>query len=224
MEQTLRNQTLAIAGVMHATWLVRQIAREGRIAEDEFGAALVPIFKLDPSEVDAVYASDTWRRSAPAILRAQLGMSGQPRDLETTRYAATLLHLERKLVRRRDMLDALRAGLENSQRQLDHFAITHRSVVGGLSALYSRTISQLRPRVVVQGEASYLEDSQNADRVRALLSWKRRAPWSGKRPPERRSGALRAARLTAHRLHHVVEHVHRHREDDGLGVVLGNAL
>jgi len=169
MEQTLRNQTLAIAGVMHATWLVRQIAREGRIAEDELGAALVPIFELDPSDVDAVYASDTWRRSAPAILRAQLGMSGQPRDLETTRYAATLLHLERKLVRRRDMLDALRAGLENSQRQLDHFAITHRSVVGGLSALYSRTISQLRPRVVVQGEASYLEDSQNADRVRALL-------------------------------------------------------
>lgn len=169
MDQSLRNQTLALAGLMHATWLVRQVARQGSIAEEELAAALAPIFVLDPSDVDAVYDSEVWRGSAPAILRAQLGVSGSTRDIETTRYAATLLHIERKLAARADMLKELRDGLQDSARQLEHFPITHRNVIAGLGALYGRTISNLRPRVIVQGEADHLEDSHNADRVRALL-------------------------------------------------------
>lgn len=169
MEQSLHNQTLALAGLMHATWLVRQIAREGHVEEAELAAALEPIFALDPEDVDAVYANDTWRRRAPSILRSQLGVTGQTRDIETTRYAATLLHIERKLAAREDMRGELRDGLENSARQLEHFPVTHRSVIGGLGELYGRTISKLRPRVIVQGDANHLEDEYNADRVRALL-------------------------------------------------------
>ncbi len=169
MDRSVHNQALALAGLMHATSLVRQIAREGRIDDDELAAALEPVFALDPGDVDAVYASTTWRQRAPPVLRAQLGVSGNSRDIEATRYAATLMHIERKLAAREDMRSELRDGLENSARQLEHFAVTHRNVIGGLGELYGRTISKLRPRVIVQGDATHLEDGQNADRVRALL-------------------------------------------------------
>ncbi len=169
MDQYVHNQTLALAGLMHATSLVRQIAREGRIDDDELGAAIEPVFALDPDDVDAVYASSIWRRRAPPILRAQLGVSGQTRDIEATRYAATLMHIERKLAARNEMRSELRDGLENSARQLEHFPITHRNVIGGLGELYGRTITRLRPRVIVQGDAAHLEDGHNADCVRALL-------------------------------------------------------
>jgi len=169
MDASLRNQTLALAGLMHATWSVRQIAREGRIDDDDLAAAIEPVFALDPANVDEVYANAAWRRRAPAVLRAQLGVTGQTRDIETTRYAATLLHLERKLAKHQDVRAELRNGLESSARQLEHFSITHRSVIGGLGELYGRTISTLRPRVIVQGDAAHLENDHNADQVRALL-------------------------------------------------------
>jgi len=169
MKSSVHNQTLALAGLMHSTWLVRQLAREGHIPEDQLEEALQPIFALNPDAIDDVYPSGNWRDAALTVLEGQLGAARTSRDLETTRYAATLMHVERKLVRRDELMATLREGIEASARQLAHFAVTHRSVVGGLGDLYSRTISTLRPRVMVQGHARYLEDTATADRVRALL-------------------------------------------------------
>ncbi len=169
MDSSLHNQTLALAGLMHATSLVRRLAREGRIPDDELAGALKPVFAMDPEAIEDVYPREPWRDAALGVLESQLGASGGQRDLETTRYAATLMHVERKLVRREDLMATLREGLQDSARQLEHFPITHGSVVGGLGELYGRTISTLRPRVLVQGHAQYLEDGANADRVRALL-------------------------------------------------------
>ena len=89
--------------------------------------------------------------------------------MEVTRYAATLMHLERKLVRRDDLMRALREGIEAARTQRDHFGLTHENLIGRLGDLYAETISTLRPRVMVQGEAMTLTDPGNANRVRALL-------------------------------------------------------
>ncbi|MDZ7749961.1 MAG: high frequency lysogenization protein HflD [Halofilum sp. (in: g-proteobacteria)] len=169
MHRSPRNQALALAGLLHCTALVRQLAHQGRIAEAELACALRPLFQLEPDSVDAVYADAGCRHSALTVLKTQLGGSGSGRDMETTRYAATLMHLERKLARRDDLVAALRAGLEESARQLEHFPVTHDNIVARLADLYGRTVSTLRPRVMVQGEARFLEEPDTANRVRALL-------------------------------------------------------
>ena len=169
MQQSARNQAMALAGIMHATWLVRQLAHEGRIPDEQLECALRPVFELEPDAVESVYGSVACRHSALTVLKSQLGGTGSPRDIETTRYAATLMHLERKLARRRALLQALRDGLESCSRQLEHFPVTHDNVVAALADLYSRTVSTLKPRVMVQGEARFLEEPDTANRVRALL-------------------------------------------------------
>lgn len=169
MQRSPRNQAMALAGLLHCTSLVRQLAHEGRIPEDELACALQPVFQLDPDSVDAVYVDSGCRHSALNVLRTQLGATTAARDLETTRYAATLMHLERKLARRRELLATLRAGIEDSARQLEQFPPTHDTIVARLADLYGRTVSTLRPRVMVQGEARYLEEPGTANRVRALL-------------------------------------------------------
>lgn len=169
MNQRTYNQALALAGVMHCTWLVRQLAHRGSIDEAQLAFALGPLFELDPESVEAVYGEPECRHRALSVLRCQLGAGTVARDIETTRYTATLMHLERKLARRRDLLHTLRAGLEAAREQLQHFPLTHDNTVARLADLYGRTVSTLRPRVMVQGEARFLEAPDTANRVRALL-------------------------------------------------------
>lgn len=169
MNQRTTNQALALAGVMHCTSLVRQLAHRGSVDEAQLAYALGPLFELDPESVEAVYGNPECRRSALSVLRSQLGAGTGARDIETTRYTATLMHLERKLARRHDLLRTLRTGLEAAREQLQHFPLTHDNTVARLADLYSRTVSTLKPKVMVQGEARFLEAPDTANRVRALL-------------------------------------------------------
>ena len=169
MQPSRANQTLALAGLMHACWLVRQTARGRRVDEAQLAMALRPVFELDPPNVEAVYGDGDSRHSMLTVLKSQLGTESGERDMEVTRYAATLLHLERKLVRREDLMHRLRTGIEQARLQVEHFGITHENLIGRLADLYRDTVSTLRPQVMVQGEAALLENPTNANRVRALL-------------------------------------------------------
>lgn len=168
MKKNMRDQALALAGVLHAARQVRRLAREGRVDEDQFFCAIRPVFALEAESVAQVYGSTECRRSLLSVLRAQLG-GGTERDLEATRYSATLMHLERKLRARDDLMQALREGIEAARRQAEHFSITHENVIARLAALYSSTISTLEPRILVEGDPRYLQDTHTANRVRALL-------------------------------------------------------
>jgi len=169
MQAKKLNQTLAVAGLMHACWLVRQTARGHRVEEHQLAMALAPVFQLEPPSVAAVYGDNERQHAMLSVLKSQLGGRTDGRDLEITRYAATLLHLERKASRDKALMDRLRSGIEQAQTQLEHFEITHENVIGRLADIYRDTVSTLRPQVMVQGEATVLADARNANRVRALL-------------------------------------------------------
>jgi high frequency lysogenization protein len=169
MKQQRLDQTLALAGTMHATWLVRQVARQERVDQEQLAIALRPVFELEPDSVAAVYGDAAARHSLLSVLRSQLGGGDAGRDMEVTRYAATLMHLERKLVKRNDLMQQLRDGIEQARTQLDHFGVTHENLIGRLADLYAETISTLRPQIMVQGDASTLTNPTNANRIRALL-------------------------------------------------------
>ena len=55
------------------------------------------------------------------------------------------------------------------QQQLEHFDVVHPNVTARLADIYMKHISTLGPRIMVSGEHNYLEATDNANRVRALL-------------------------------------------------------
>lgn len=169
MRRGLDAQVLPLAGLLHATSLVRQLAREGRVDEARFACAIEPVLELDPGSVEAVYGGPVCRHDMLTVLKAQLGADSTTRDLDATRYSATLMHLERKLAARDDLLQTLREGLAAAREQAEHFGVTHDNVIARLADLYANTISQLHPKVLVQGDPRYLEEPGTANRVRALL-------------------------------------------------------
>ena len=166
MDDAVREQTLALAALFQALSEIRRTARSGQCNGEDVTTCLNGLLlPFDGSVGDAFGGEE---RLLPGLqrLRDQLA---DPRDTELTRYAVVLMHLERKLMRRRRLLSELADGLAQAQRQAEHFDNGHENVISGLADLYARTVSSLRPQILVQGERRWLEDTRNAERVRALL-------------------------------------------------------
>lgn len=169
MSRSLSDRCLALAGVFQATALVQQVARQGQADPQTVETTIGTLFYLDAADTAEIYGGIAGVRTGLETLRTQLGNPRSPAGLEITRYAVTLLHLERRLRRRRDMLEALRAGIERISVQVGYFSRTHGTVIAALADLYRDTISTLTPRVVVHGEPTFLEDPNRARLIRALL-------------------------------------------------------
>lgn len=167
MSKHLTDQTLALAGLFQAAALVDHTARRGTADPTAFEVSIRSLFARDPDTTLDVYGDLTGLRLGLQVLILQL--SGQEREVEITRYVLTLLHLERKLHKRRDLLNTISEGLQQAEHRLQHFPLTHDNILAGLAELYSNTVSTLPPRIMVNGEQGHLQHAEVQARVRALL-------------------------------------------------------
>jgi len=164
-----RDRAIALAGVFQSAYLVAQIARRGVADAQAMLASLGSVFVLDPESVDAVFGGAEHVAEGVRVMRQQLGSVVGPRDLEVTRYVIGLLHLERRLRRRADLLRQIREGIEGIQAPGGSLLPMDLAVVNRLAEVYVATVSTLGPRIVVRGEPGLLTRPDNANRIRALL-------------------------------------------------------
>ena len=170
MDQKIKEQTLALAGVMQAASLVDELARKGQIDEQELTTAVDSILNTDPSSVVDVFGHIPNLRIGLTSLRALLSREGQGVAAETIRYGMSLLHIEGKLRKRKDLMEQLSKGIERTQGQLEYFdSHTHESVVGSLANTYLDSVSHLNFRIQVTGNPTLLQDDRIASRIRAVL-------------------------------------------------------
>ena len=161
-----RNRTLALAGIYQAIALTRDVAEKGLIEINDLRHAIQPVFKLDAANVDEVYGSvNHLKRGIESLATIKM-----PATRVSSLYLAQILQLERKLSRTPALLDRIGAEIGKAESQADYFGdITHENVLASLAATYKSTVSTLSPRIQVQGDPRYLERTENADKIRALL-------------------------------------------------------
>ena len=164
-----QEQTLALAGVMQSARLVQQLARDGKISGAAMETSLETLFKIDSRNVIDVYGSVAGITTGLRTLHKQMSGDTSQQDLEITRYVISLLHLEKKLSRNPTMLKKIANELQRIQGQMNYFSLMHENVLASMGALYQETISTMMPRIIVQGEPSYLSQPANAAKIRALL-------------------------------------------------------
>ena len=165
---SITEKTIAIAAVFQAAALVNQIATKGIVDEHDLKTAIQSILNLDPESTLGVFGNYENLRTGLYTLIAHLN-DGQQRDMNVARYVISLLHLQRKLSKRQDMLESISKGVTRAQEQANMFGLTHSNVMANLASIYADTISMLAPKIMVSGESSYLTNPTNADRIRALL-------------------------------------------------------
>jgi high frequency lysogenization protein len=169
MSHSPRDRALALAALFQCCELVRQIAWHGQPEGEDFATCIGSVFELDPPSTEAVYGGAGRLRTGLKVLQGELAGGSQGRNLELTRYAVSVLHLERRLMRHPQMVERLREGIERARSQREFFEPMHENVIAGLAATYQDTISTIGPRIIVHGEQTHLGNPDNAARIRALL-------------------------------------------------------
>lgn len=169
--KTEENRTLALAGVFQAASLVQQVAREGHAEPDAIRASIQSLFKIDATSVAEVYGGQQGVYFGLYRLKDLIASKNRSvTELEVTRYAVALLHLERKLAKRKDLINTIREGVEKASTQAHYFdSLMHQNVIASLADIYINTVSKLTPRIMVSGDPTYLNDPGKANLIRALL-------------------------------------------------------
>ncbi len=162
-------RTLALAGVFRAATLVNALANEGTISEADLEISIKSIFETNPDDVIQIFGSTANLSTGFQTLQYQLGKDSNNRNIDIARYVVSMLFLERRLMKNTELLETLSTGVELATRQSEHFSIAHENVIANLADLYSRTISELGPRIMVNGEQHFLTATAISNKIRTVL-------------------------------------------------------
>lgn len=163
-------QTIALAAIFQAASLVEQLARTGDIPAPELELLIASLFQQNPDSFDDIYGiKPNLQAGYHGICRLMGNESGTDIKPEVMRYALSIVHLESRLRKNSAMMNQLGENIQNSVRQAEHFHLTHESVIGSLADTYQKTLSTLSFRIKVTGNPQVLQNSLNANKVRALL-------------------------------------------------------
>lgn len=161
------SRVIAMAGVVQACSQVNMLAMHGRSEQPARDASVSSIFRIDAESVEAVFGGLHCVRHGLHVLLEQI--DGERADAALTSLVISVLRLERSLSRRQRSQAALRDGIVQIQRQIDHFGIEHPMIEERLAELYRDVLSPLRPAILVHGKPEFLDQDRNAMRIRSLL-------------------------------------------------------
>ncbi|MGB1580197.1 MAG: lysogenization protein HflD [Nevskiales bacterium] len=172
-----RDATLAFAGVLQPLYWVHQIAAHGESNAERLQYSIDTILNLDPPSVDAVYGKAPQLGDGLGLLQQFLQGAQKPIKLDRMeqnlimRYTGQVLRLGSRLQARRSVANQLAKGLRAIPRSAmdnNHDALL-REQVEALAKLYTVHISPLSPRVMVNGQPTYLRNHQFVTDIRCQL-------------------------------------------------------
>lgn len=167
MSNSIDDRVLALAGLVQALAQVRRIADTGQSETRQVEAALDSVFRIDAASAEAVYGDAGNLRGGLRLLRDYLSKGNK--DEALGRLALAVLQLERRFVRSGGITSKVQAGLRQLAGEAKAQGSAHPDVIAELARLYADTISNLRPRVMVQGNPHYLGQAGVVSEIRALL-------------------------------------------------------
>ncbi|GAB3271706.1 high frequency lysogenization protein HflD [Parahaliea aestuarii] len=165
----LEQQTIALAGVVQAARIVDQVSRTGSYPPEFLESSIHSLFKFDAEGVEDVFGGVEGVRLGLQNLAALLANQKEAENRELVRYVFALLYLEGKFSSDPAMMQVVRSRLEHASFRAEHFAGHVHDVCHSISGVYQDTLSKLKFRIKVSGSAQHLQDSRNADIIRALL-------------------------------------------------------
>ena len=167
MSNPFDDRVLALAGLLQALAQVRRIADTGQSDSSQVQAALDSVFRIDAHSTEAVFGNANGLRTGLRQLRDYLANGNK--DEALGKLALAVLQLERRFVRTGNMVSQVQSTLLRLQPNANALGSTHADVISELAKLYADTLSNLRPRVMVQGNPHYLGQAGVVAEIRALL-------------------------------------------------------
>jgi high frequency lysogenization protein len=166
MQHSQEERTLALAAIFQAAYFVDRLAQHGMIDNQRFEIMLESILIRDAKQTEEIFGGKKNLRVGLEELLRQLESNNNANIL---RYALNLMTLAQRLLKNKQILAELTAGLALIHSQREFFPIGHENVRNNFAELYKRTVSQMQPRIMVRGNERFLSSPDTAERIRALL-------------------------------------------------------
>jgi high frequency lysogenization protein len=162
-------RVLALGALFQAVRGVNEIARSGQTDPTLLETAVRSILTVNADETAEVFGGVLPVRDGLSLFRRILTEQVPREEMVLTRYAVAVLHLTRKLMRNRELMGRLGEGIQSVGRQVEAFGPTHENVLARLADIYSETVGQIHPRIMVSGEDTHLQNPKNVNAIRSLL-------------------------------------------------------
>ena len=171
-EYSNQDRTLALVGIYQSAQMVYDLATTGKTDDLAFETTIQTLFKGNPKDTLDVFGGDVANiQYGNNTLLAQMSsdVNVQNRNVEITRYVLSMMILEKKLSQIDGKMNAIFSMLETSKAQQEHFGEMHENVIASLANCYTKNVSDVHPRIMVNGRHGHLQNSTTANKIRALL-------------------------------------------------------
>jgi high frequency lysogenization protein len=165
----IENQTLALAGIFQAAALIEQLATEGKLNQAAFDCSFDSLFTFDAASTTDVFGNLSGLSRGLKGVVLYLGSKNQKPGKNIAYYVLSMLKLASRLNRDQRLGATIQANLKKIETQSADFELSRHSVINQIDGVYQSSISNINPRIMVQGEQNYLRNPDNAGKIRALL-------------------------------------------------------
>lgn len=165
----LEQQTIALAGVAQAARLVDQVSKTGSYPLEFLEPSIHSLFVFEPDSAAEIYGGLAGAKLGLHNLASLMANRQAEENRELARYFLSLLYLSRRFASDQEMMSVVRSRLEHTSFKAEHFASDVNDLARSISGIYQDTLSNQKFRIKVSGSAQHLENSQNADVIRAVL-------------------------------------------------------
>lgn len=166
---TNTGQVIALAGIIQSAYLVEHLAKTGKAPIESISPSINSLFEFDAKTPASVYGGIQGVALGLDILKQILTDASPKHYRGVIRYSLGILHLQKKLTADTQMMDIIRSRLKHAELKSAHFTNNINQVSASIAAIYQDTISTFKYRIQITGSMQQLQNTNNANLIRALL-------------------------------------------------------
>ncbi len=165
----MKNRTIALAGVCQAAFFANELATTGKIRDlTGYYTSLESLYTIESKDISEVYGNDFYHIKT-GLKTLSYAFNRDNDYITILKYALTMLTLERKLIKRPDLLNKIQKGILDSRTLREVEDRYPPAVIRKLANTYSATVSLLQPRVVLNGKPEHLKQAEITEKIRTIL-------------------------------------------------------
>ena len=160
---------MALAGIFQATELVRQAANHGTWSGYAADTCLDSLLAIEADSVEEIYGDvNNLRLGAETLVSV---LQGDRRHMESMGYAVSIMQVENNFRKKSEMQASIGAGLQSITTIDDGLELHEIKDLQAqqIASLYTKTISTLSPRIVINGRPQFLQVDRTVSWIRTLL-------------------------------------------------------
>jgi high frequency lysogenization protein len=163
------DQTLALASMFQSAALINQLAHGESINQAAFDCSLDSLFTLEASSTQDIFGHGEGLMLGLKTLIAYQGGEHNNPERMIAYYVLSSIRLANRLLKDDKMVQSVHQGLQDIERQMDNFDLPMQTRLHRIDGLYQKTISEIKPRIIVQGDQVHLTRDDITTRIRTLL-------------------------------------------------------